>query len=66
MLAGGPERYTGRDMARAHRGLGLGEAEWRATGRHLAAAATEANVAAAERAELLALIEREKNLILER
>jgi len=63
---GGPERYTGRDMARAHRGLALGEAEWRATGRQLAAALMEANVAEAERAELLGLIEREKNLILER
>jgi len=34
---GGPERYRGPDLAKAHRGLGITDADFDRTARHLAA-----------------------------
>lgn len=65
-IAGGPERYTGRDMKTAHAGLGAGETEWRNTGAHLKAALAEAGAERREADELLALVARDKDRILER
>jgi hemoglobin len=41
---GGPERYRGPDIARAHRGLGIGDADFDRAAAHLVAALDELGV----------------------
>jgi hemoglobin len=43
-LLGGPDAYTGRDLASAHAGLPIGDAQFRKVGAHLGRALTEAGV----------------------
>jgi hemoglobin len=55
--AGGPQRYTGRDMETSHRELAITESEWEAFMEDLQATLDKFSVPAAEQAEVKALIE---------
>jgi hemoglobin len=55
--AGGPQRYTGRDMETSHRDLAITETEWGAFMEDLQATLDKFSVPAAEQAEVKALIE---------
>ena len=65
-LSGGPCYYTGRDMATAHRGLGITEEEWTASLEHTQAALQENGIAEREQQEFLVLFERYRNEIIDR
>jgi hemoglobin len=54
--AGGPCVYTGRSMKDSHTGLGITEAEWDASARHLVATLDKFKVPEAEQKELLAFV----------
>jgi hemoglobin len=54
--AGGPCAYTGRTMKDSHAGLGITEAEWDASAKHLVATLDKLKVPEAERKELLAFV----------
>jgi hemoglobin len=62
---GGPCVYIGRDMATAHAGLGITEAEWIRSVEHLTASLTRFAVPAAEQAELLGIASSLKGDIVE-
>jgi hemoglobin len=64
-LAGGPCVYTGRDMKASHAGLGINQAEWEASVRHMQATLDHAGIAAQEAGEILSLFERYRNEIVE-
>src|SRR5437016_14534085 len=55
--AGGPQRYTGRDMGESHRHLAITAGEWAAFMEDLQATLDKFSVPAAEQAEVKALIE---------
>ena len=55
-LAGGPCQYSGRDMASAHRGLHLDQAEFNATAEDMQDALTEAGVGFHTQNRLIALL----------
>lgn len=63
---GGPCYYTGRDMKTAHAGLGITEAQWQASVRHLTASMTKFNVPKKEQDELLAIATTLKKDIVEK
>ena len=63
--AGGPLYYVGRDMKTSHRGMGIGESDWRAFRGHLEATLDRFAVPARERAEVLAFVEGTKRDIVE-
>jgi hemoglobin len=65
-LAGGPCVYTGRDMKSSHAGLGITEADWKATLQHAAGAMEEYGVAPRERDEFLAIFQQYKDAIVEK
>jgi len=52
---GGPCFYIGRTMKASHAGLGVTEADWQATVKHLAAALDKFKVTEKEKSELLAI-----------
>ena len=52
---GGPCFYIGRTMKASHAGLGVTEADWQATVKHLAAALDKFKVPEKEKSELLAI-----------
>ena len=54
--AGGPCLYTGRTMKDSHAGLGITEAEWDASAKHLVATLDKFKVPEAEQKELLAFV----------
>jgi len=54
--AGGPLLYVGRDMKTSHRGMGIGEDDWRAFSGHLEATLDACKVPAKERAEVIAFV----------
>jgi hemoglobin len=54
--AGGPCVYTGRTMKDSHVGLGITEAEWDASAKHLVATLDKFKVPEAEQKELLAFV----------
>jgi hemoglobin len=56
-LTGGPCVYVGRDMATAHGGLAINDAEWAANMRYMAAALDKNKVAGRDKEEFLAIIE---------
>jgi len=64
--AGGPLYYTGRDMATAHKGMGITEDDWTAFMGHLRATLDSFNVPEAERADVIAFIESTKADIVEK
>jgi hemoglobin len=55
--AGGPQRYTGRDMETSHRDLAITESEWDAFMDDLQTTLDKFSVPAVEQAEVKALIE---------
>jgi len=64
--AGGPAFYTGRDMKRAHAGMGIAEGDWAAFMRHATATLDHFEVAAREREEVLAFFASLKGEVVER
>ncbi len=64
--AGGPLYYTGRDMATAHKGMGITEDDWTAFIGHLNATLDEFSVPETERAEVIAFIDSTKADIVEK
>ena len=65
-MTGGPCVYIGRDMKRAHGGLGITEADWTLNMKYLSAALEKAHIADRDRDEFLALIEALKPQIVEK
>lgn len=57
---GGPQRYTGRTMYDSHANLGITEGEWQAFLDDLRQTFDKFGVPAAERAELVAIVESTK------
>ena len=53
---GGPETYTGRDMATSHKHMAITEAEWNAMAGDLQKTLKDFDVPAPEQAELLTLL----------
>jgi hemoglobin len=58
--AGGPQRYTGRSMSDSHAHLKITEGEWQAFMDDLAQTLSKFQVPAAERAEIIAIVESTK------
>ena len=65
-LTGGPCVYIGRDMRTAHGGLGIRDADWSASMKHMAAAAEKCHVAGTDKEEFMALIESLRQHIVEK
>jgi hemoglobin len=63
--AGGPLFYVGRDMKTSHRGMGIGEGDWRTFIGHVEATLDKFHVPSKERAEVLAFVESTKRDIVE-
>ena len=64
-LSGGPCIYIGRDMKTFHTGLGITGSDWKATMKHMARTLSELRVAPKESEEVIALLTRYKNEIVE-
>ena len=64
--AGGPCIYTGRTMKDSHVGLGISEAEWDASAKHLVATLDKFKVPEPEKKELLAFVNTVKADIVEK
>jgi hemoglobin len=65
-VTGGPCAYTGRDMKTAHKGLGITEADWNASVKHLTASLDKLKVPEKEKGELLAIASSLKGDIVEK
>jgi hemoglobin len=63
---GGPCYYIGRDMRTSHKGLGITEADWSVTVKHLGASLDKFKVGAQERGELVAALTKIKGDIVEK
>ena len=63
---GGPCFYTGRDMKTAHKGLGISEADWQVTVKHLVASLDKFKVGETEKNELLGALGKLKADIVEK
>jgi hemoglobin len=63
--AGGPLHYVGRDMKLSHKGMGIGEGDWRVFLGHLEATLDSFDVPASERSAVLAFIDGTKGDIVE-
>jgi hemoglobin len=63
---GGPCVYIGRDMKTAHKGLGITEADWNASVKHLIASLDKFKVPEKEKGELLAIAGKLKDDIVEK
>ncbi|HEX6183307.1 MAG TPA: group 1 truncated hemoglobin [Pyrinomonadaceae bacterium] len=64
--AGGPCVYTGRTMKDSHAGLGISEAEWDASAKHLVASLDKFKVPEQEKKDLLAFVNSVKADIVEK
>ena len=64
--AGGPCIYTGRDMKTSHKGLGITEAQWDASAKHLVETLDKFKVPAKEKDEVLAFVSTLKKDIVEK
>lgn len=62
---GGPQVYEGQDMATAHTGMAITNAEFDRLGGHLVAALQAAGVPAAEQQELVAIVGSTRSAIVE-
>lgn len=62
---GGPEVYSGQDMATAHTGMAITNAEFDRLAGHLQAALVQANVPEAEQQNLLAVVETTRSAIVQ-
>jgi hemoglobin len=65
-VTGGPCVYIGRDMKTAHKGLGISEADWNASVKHLVASLDKFKVPEKEKGELLAMVSKLKDDIVEK
>ena len=63
---GGPCFYVGRDMKTSHKGLGISEADWQVTVKHLVASLDKFKVPAQEKSEVLGALTALKNDIVEK
>ena len=63
---GGPCHYTGRDMRSTHQGLGITEEQFNTAGKHFVVTLEKLKVPQAEQAELVALIGKLKDDIIEK
>jgi hemoglobin len=63
---GGPCIYTGREMKTTHKGLGITEADWDASAKHLVASLDKFKVPEKEKNELLAFVTSLKKDIVEK
>lgn len=63
---GGPCYYTGRDMKTAHAGMGISEADWDASVKHLVATLDKFKVPEKEKNEVLGAISTMKDQIVEK
>lgn len=63
---GGPCVYIGRDMKTSHAGLGITEAEWNSTVKHLVGSLDKFKVGEKEKGELLAAVSTLKKDIVEK
>ena len=63
---GGPCIYTGRDTKTTHAGLGITEADWNASAKHLVATLDKFKVPQKEKDELLAIVSTLKKDIVEK
>jgi hemoglobin len=63
---GGPCIYTGRDMKTTHKGLGITEADWDASAKHLVASLDKFKVPEKEKNELLVFVTSLKKDIVEK
>jgi hemoglobin len=64
--AGGPCVYTGRTMKASHEGLGITEAEWDASAKHLSASLDKFKVPEREKKDLLDFVNTQKADIVEK
>jgi len=65
-LTGGPCVYIGRDMRRAHGGLGITDAEWSVSMKYMEGALEKCQVSGTEKREFLAVIESLRQQIVEK
>ena len=65
-LTGGPCVYIGRDMRRAHGGLGITDADWSASMKHMESALEKCQVSGTDRREFLSVIESLRQQIVEK
>jgi hemoglobin len=65
-ITGGSNYYLGRDMKTTHAGLNITEDEWKASTRYMAEALDKYRVPREEKEEVLALVERMKQDIVEK
>ena len=63
--AGGPLLYTGRDMKTTHKGMGIGEDDWRRLLGHLSTTLDSFDVPEPEKSDVLAFIDSTKAEIVE-
>jgi hemoglobin len=63
---GGPCFYIGRDMKTSHKGLGISEADWQASVRHLVASLDKFKVGETEKNEMLGALTKLKSDIVEK
>ncbi|MEO8657362.1 MAG: group 1 truncated hemoglobin [Bryobacteraceae bacterium] len=56
-LTGGPCVYVGRDMATAHGGLAINDAEWAANMKYMTAALDKNRIAGSDKEDFLAVVE---------
>lgn len=65
-VTGGPCAYIGRDMKTAHKGLGISEADWNASVKHLIASLDKFKVPEKEKGDLLGIAGKLKDDIVEK
>ena len=65
-LTGGPCLYIGRDMRKAHGGLGITDADWSVSMKHMEGALEKCQVSGDEKHEFLALVESLKQQIVDK
>lgn len=65
-MTGGPCFYTGRDLKTSHAGMGISRADWDNLMRLLGATLDEMKVAATEKDDLLALLSKTRDEIVEK
>src|SRR5947209_1897248 len=64
-MTGGPCLYIGRDMRTSHRGLGITDADWAVSMKHLAASMEKCRVSRTDKDEFLAMIDSLKQQFVE-
>ncbi len=65
-MTGGPCFYSGRDMKTAHAGMGISRADWDDLMKLLGATLDEMKVAATEKDDLLALLSKSRDEVVEK